>query len=242
MRLKILCCEVFFRELCHLVAVTPHRCDVEFLPKGLHDLGTEKMLARMQERVDAVPAGTYDAIVLVYGLCNNGVAGLAARHTPLVIPKAHDCITLFMGNRAQYREYFNAHPGTYYRTTGWLERGDGSGAGEETISQKLGLFMQYEELVRKYGEENAQYIREVMGDGLTNYDRLTFIRMGLDGEDAFRDQTRKEAAERGWAFDEVPGDLGLLRRLVNGAWDADFVTVAPGQRLRPTHDDDVLGV
>ena len=58
---------------------------------------------------------------------------------PLVIPRAHDCIALFMGSRQRYREYFDAHPGTYYRTSGWIERDDATSAGEETVSQRLGL-------------------------------------------------------------------------------------------------------
>ena len=240
MRLKILSCEVFHREVCHLMSVSPHTCDAEFLPKGLHDLGTDKMLPRVQERVDAVETGMYDAILLIYGLCNNGVAGLRAGHTPLVIPKAHDCITLFLGDAKRYQDVFHRHPGTYYRTTGWLERSDASGAGDETVSQKLGLAMQYDELVRQYGEENARYVMETMGDLTANYDRLAYINMGLPGEEAFRDMARAEADERGWSFEEIEGDLGLLRKLVNGDWDDRFVIVQPGMSLRATHDDGVM--
>jgi len=240
MRLKILYCEVFHREICHLMSVGRHTCDAESLPKGLHDLGAEKMAPRLQERIDAVEAARYEAVLLVYGLCNNGVAGLRAGHTPLVIPKAHDCITLFLGDRERYENAFHRHPGTYYRTTGWLERGDASGAGDETVSQKLGLAIQYDELVRQYGEDNARYVMETMGDLTANYDRLAYIRMGLAGEEAFRDMARAEAEDRGWSFEEMEGDMGLLRKLVNGDWDDDFVIVQPGQVLRATHDGEIL--
>ncbi|MFV1980286.1 MAG: DUF1638 domain-containing protein [Rhodothermia bacterium] len=33
-----------------------------------------------------------------------------------VLPRAHDCITLLMGSRTRYLEYFKAHPGTYFRS------------------------------------------------------------------------------------------------------------------------------
>jgi hypothetical protein len=240
--LKVLCCEVFFREACSLMAATPHRCDVEFVPKGLHDLGAERMTARLQELVDKGDDGKHDAIVLVYGLCNNGVVGLRARQTRLVIPRAHDCMALFLGARHRYRQEFDAHPGTYYRTSGWLEHADSAGAGEETISQKLGLFMKFEELVEKYGEDNARYIMEMMGNATVNYDRLAFIHMGLECDDAFAAMAEEEARRKGWTFARLAGDLRLLRKLLWGEWDEDFLILAPGQTIRATYDDGVIGV
>ena len=244
MNLRVLCCEVFFREVCLLAAGSPHTIDLEFLPKGLHDLGVERMVPRLQEAIDGAPDRAYDAVILVYGLCNNGIVGLKAPgRARLVVARAHDCITLFMGDRRRYQEYFNAHPGTYYRTSGWIEHADSQGAGEETISQKLGLSFQYEELAAKYGEDNAAYIMETMGDQTQNYDRLAFIRMGLECEARFVEMARREAKEKGWAFDEVQGSMDLLRKLVWGEWDADdFLVLEPGEAVVPSHDDQVVRV
>ena len=109
------------------------------MPKGLHDLGSEQMQARVQEAVDAVDTEAYDAILLGYGLCNNGLVGITAKDIPLVLPRAHDCITLFLGDRKRYSTYFIDHPGTYFKTSGWIERGK---AGDElsqlSISRKWG--------------------------------------------------------------------------------------------------------
>ena len=127
MRIKLIGCEVMFREICHLVARSGHQVDIEFLPKGLHDQKSAVMRARLQERIDAVSAADYDAIVLAYALCGNGLAGLEARAIPLVLPRAHDCIALFMGSRHRYQQYFDTHPGVYYKTSGWIERGEGPG-------------------------------------------------------------------------------------------------------------------
>jgi hypothetical protein len=240
MNIQVLCCEVFFREVCLLAANSPHTIDLAFLPKGLHDLGVERMVPRLQEQINAVTGKGYDAIVLVYGLCNNGIVGLEARDTRLVLARAHDCITLFMGDRQRYLDYFHAHPGTYYRTTGWLEHADSTGAGEETVSQRLGLAMRYEELVSKYGEDNAQYLWEILGNQTQNYDRLTYIHMGLACEDRFRDMARCEAERRGWAFVEVAGSMRLLRKAIHGEWDADFLLVEPGQRVVATHDAGII--
>ena len=117
MRLKLISCEIFYREMCAAVARSPHRIDIEFLPKGLHDIGSKKMLERLQEAVDHVE--NYDAVLLGYALCNNGLAGLTARSLPLVLPRAHDCITLFLGSKERYLEYFSDHPGVYPADTGF---------------------------------------------------------------------------------------------------------------------------
>ncbi len=240
MKFKVLACEVFTRELEQLSKDCAHQLDITYLPKGLHDLGQDKMLARMQAEVDAVPAQAFDAILLVYGLCNNGISGLKANNTKLVVPRAHDCITLFLGGRAEYKQEFDNNPGTYYRTTGWIEHESADGAGDETIQQKLGLFMAYEELVEKYGEDNAKYIQETMGSGVEHYSRLAFIQMGVDGEEPFIEQSRKEAEEKEWTFDLVKGSLTLLQRLTRGDWDDDFLIVEPGRSISPTHDDGVV--
>ena len=107
MRLKLISCEVLFREMCHACAHSPHRVDLEFLPKGLHDLGGKPMAAKIQEAVDRTEEGVYQAILLGYGLCGNGLDGLTARHTRLVLPRAHDCIALLMGSHARYQAYFD---------------------------------------------------------------------------------------------------------------------------------------
>ena len=54
MKPALLCCEVFFREVCLLAANSPHTIDVAFMPKGLHDLGVERMAPRLQEQIDAI--------------------------------------------------------------------------------------------------------------------------------------------------------------------------------------------
>ncbi len=240
MRLHIVSCEIFFREVCFLAAQSPTLCNLTFLPKGLHDLGTEKMLARVQGAIDAIPPASCDAIALAYGLCNNGLIGLQARQNQLVLPRAHDCITLFLGSRTRYRACFDERPGTYYRTSGWLERHDSEGANDETVQQKLGLFMGFAELVEKYGEENARYVQSVMGTGTQHYDNLGFIEMGIPNEGRFKEQAAREAKEKGWTFSCIPGSLELLRKLIDGNWDDDFLTIAPGETIAPTYDDAIV--
>lgn len=240
MRFKLISCEVLFREMCHACAHSPHQVDPEFLPKGLHDLGGKPMAARIQEVVDRTPEGEYQAILLGYGLCGNGLDGLCARHTPLVLPRAHDCIALLMGSGARHQAYFDDNPGTYYRSTGWLERGKGL---QQLTHNTMGFDESLEAMILKYGADNGRYLYDEMTRYRGQYKKLTFIETGLEAGGKFIDEAAAEAVERGWSFERLEGNLAWVTRLVNGDWAAaEFVVAAPGQRIAASYDAGVVKV
>lgn len=240
MRLKLIGCEVLFREMCHACAHSPHQVDVEFLPKGLHDLGGKPMAAKIQEAVDRTPEGVYQAILLGYGLCGNGLEGLTARHTRLVLPRAHDCIALLLGSHERYQAYFADNPGTFYRSTGWLERGQGL---QQLTHHTTGFDESLETLIGKYGEDNGRYLYEEMTRYRAQYRKLTFIETGLEADGKFIAEAAAEAKEKGWSFERLPGDLAWLGRLVEGEWtEAEFVVAEPGQRIAASYDNRVMKV
>jgi len=230
MRLKIIACEVFCRELYAAAACSVNQVDLTFLPKGLHDQGAETMRLKIQELIDQC-GKQWEAVALGYGLCGNGLAGLTARSIPLVVARAHDCITFFMGSRRRYLDYFRTHPGVYFMTTGWVER-------SEPDDRQLSL--NYNELLRHYGEEQARYLEREL---TRHYRQFTFIEMGVEPDDRFEQQVRRQAAERGWDFEKIQGDMGLIRRLVNGPWEEpDFLVAPPGSRIVPTYDENIIGL
>ena len=238
MRLKLIGCEVLLREFCDACAHSPHQVDPAFLAKGLHDLGGRRMMEKVQDAVDCTAEGVYDAILLGYGLCGNGIQGLTARHTRLVLPRAHDCISLLMGSRARYQTYFENNPGTFYRSTGWLERGKSL---QQLTHNTVGFDESREALIQKYGEDNGRYLYEEMTRYQSQYRKLAFIETGLEGKGNFAAEANAEAAEHGWAFEKLPGDLAWLRRLVNGEWLADeFVIAEPGERFAASYDSTVV--
>jgi len=241
-RLKLVACEIMYRELSAAVARSINQVDIEFMPKGLHDMGQPAMSARLKETLGDIDESRYDAVLLGYGLCNNGLVGLAARSVPLVVPRAHDCITLFLGSKERYLEYFFSHPGVYFRTTGWLERGEGiEQASPESIQHQAGMTQSFDELVAKYGEDNAKYLYEQMGDMLRNYRGLTFIEMGVEPDDRFERSSRDEAERRKWKYEKLVGDMTLLQSLVDGPWDDErFLVVQPGYRIASSFDDQII--
>jgi hypothetical protein len=200
------------------------------------------MVARLQEAVDRASDGDAQTILLAYGLCNNGLVGLKARSIPIVVPRAHDCIALFLGSRQRYGEYFDSHPGVYFLTSGWIERGSATGELEQqSIGQQSGMTMSYEELVSKYGEDNARFLYDQLCNVTRHYSQFTFIEMGVEPPGVFERHAREEAERRGWKFERIPGDMSLLQRLVDGPWDEkDFLVIEPGCRVKATYGDDVI--
>ena len=243
MKYKLFVCEILFREFCSLAAASPNIIDLEFLPKGLHDIGRTGMSSRLAERIATVDESQYDAILLGYALCSGGVVGLSTKTIPLVVPRAHDCVTLFLGDRKRYEEYFFANPGTYFKTTGWIERGENLTQDlPEPLAEKLGLNMSMQKMIEKYGEENAKFLRDQMTK-MQFYTKFAFIETGVEPNDSFERQTRELAVERRFKFEKLIGDLSLLRRLLDGPWDADdFLIVPPGRHIEFCYNGDIMRV
>lgn len=237
MRLLLIGCGVLLRELSDAIVHSPHLIDANYLPTGLHDTGTKPMRQAIQEAIDAAEGKGYEAIVLGYALCGTGIAGIRARKIPVVVPRAHDCIALLMGSRDKYKTYFNANPGTYFRSIGWVEREDEL---QEQVAG-IGLDADLESFVAKYGEDAGRYLYEQMSGYKSSYTRLTFIRTGLEVDDSFRQRAMAEAAEKKWTFDEFEGSPDLFRRLLGGNWNEDFLILEPGQQIVSSNDDWILG-
>jgi hypothetical protein len=243
MRLKAIICEVFTREFEEILSRCAHRVDLEIVTMGLHDLGAS-MRPNLQERIDAADDSGYDAIVLGYALCGRGTEGLHAGKTPLVLPRAHDCIGVLMGSRQTYQAYFENHPGVYYRSRGWIEfqkPGQRLQPALTTERDKLGERRTLKELIQQYGEDNGKFLFEQFNSYRRKYSGLTYISTGLSGEETSREKAREEAKSEGWIFEEVSGSRRLLEKLVNGDWSPEeFLIVPPGATVHATFTDGIV--
>jgi hypothetical protein len=219
-------------ELNALLPECKNTIDITFVDKGLHSVGQAKMPVELQKAIDAIDTTGYDALLLGYGLCNNGICGLHA-DIPIVAPRAHDCVTFFMGSKEKYRDYFNSHKGSFFMSAGsdWKELLD-NGFDKEKLRA---------EYVEKYGEEDADYLVETLGDPLREYRRLTFVNTGAGDIEGALAKAKEIAASRAWEFDEFPGSSDLLRRFLDGDWDsADFLVTPPGSVIQRSFSDDEI--
>jgi len=206
----IIACQVITEELLPLLqpGVTCQTLDF-----GLHT-NPAALRKALQEAIDSA-ASEIDTIILGYGLCSRAVEGLSSPSCTLVIPKMDDCIGIFLGSHAAYRQQVYGEPGTYYLTKGWIEA-----AGNE--------FCEYDTLVKRYGQARAE---RVLGLMLKHYTRLCYINTGQYNVDEYLNYSREAANRFGLRFEEIKGDNTILKKAVSGLWDDDFVLISPGETV-----------
>ena len=194
--------------------------EVTYLDYGLHRVPSKMTLA-LQELLDGLEEPSL--VVLGYGLCGNGLKGLQSGKHTLLVPRTDDCIALLLGSRRAYIREFQAVPGTYYLSKGWLESG----------SHPLKEYLEY---VPKYGEKQAMWI---MDQQYQHYERLVMVAHTQADLDAYREQAMEVArfCERwGMRYEEVLGSEAYVQRLVETAADlnkadGDFLVIPPGEQI-----------
>ncbi|MGA2172798.1 MAG: DUF1638 domain-containing protein [Sedimentisphaerales bacterium] len=225
MRLQFIVCRVMQKEAYYCAARSANIVDVVVMRQGLHN-EPEKLRKEVQNALDVTSDNQgrpYDASLLGYGLCSNGILGLTAR-IPIVAPRGHDCITLLLGSKDRYKKYFDSHRGTYWFSPGWIETDNQPG--KERFEKTL------KEYVAKFGEDNAKYLVETEQSWMKEYKWATYIDWGFANAGQEKQFTKKAAEYLGWKYDEVKGDSGLMQRLVDGKWsEEEFLIVQPGQKI-----------
>jgi len=240
MRLCCITCESLARPVYHFSASSPHIIDIELVEIGLHNT-PDKLRSTLQEKIDAVDPQKYQAILLGYALCGRATHQLQATNLPLIIPKAHDCITIFLGSRERYEREFSETPGTYWYEQDYVERGNLSDAG-----LALGVPLDgtkeniYQEYVQKYGKDNAEYLMEIMGAWQQHYQRAVWIDTAMTRATDAQQKAESQAVQRKWIFEHLSGDLDLVRKLLYGEWDDDFLKVEPGKTIELSNDDNII--
>ena len=228
MRYKLVTCKVMQREAYLCASGSKNIIDIVLMPQGLHDT-PDILRSEVQRQLDTTTDASgkpYDAILLGYCLCSNGITDLHS-DIPVVVTRGHDCMTLLLGSRHKYQDYFDTHKGIYWYSIGWIEQCNAPMPGKERFET---ILAQYTE---KYGEDNAQYLMEMEQGWIKEYQRAVFIDWGLPGSDKAKAYTRECAAYLGWEYDEIKGSDELMKRLIEGDWDnEDFLVVQPGQTIR----------
>lgn len=250
MRLKLIACKIITRETAYLIANSNNNIDVTYLRKMFHN-EPDKLRKAVQEEIDLVESGNdphtndnlesddeFDAILIGYGLCSNGIQGLKSSKYPLVIPRAHDCITFFLGSKERYKDYFAAHAGTYWYTQSWLEN-------SATMSEKYFNKLRKKYVDKGFDEDAIEYLMDFETSWIKEYNNAAFISVPevvpKSGDEYYKDMVKKSAALFGWGYEEITGDISLLKDFVEGNWHEDaFIIIPPGQMAEPSHDENII--
>jgi hypothetical protein len=245
MRLKLIACDVLTRLICHCVARTPHVIDMEFTKKGDHN-EPEYLREVIQQKIDSCENSgiEYDAIVLGYGLCGNSILNLITRKVSMVVPRAHDCCTLFLGSKDKFKKYFGNNPSLGFTSIGYTERGDSYTREASKVGKNKGLNETYQEYVKKYGEDNARYIWETLHPKEKPWEKDNrymcieipeFSHLGFSGQCKLKAQTENKI------FVELDGSIELIEKLIFAEWsEKDFLIVKPNQRIKAIYDMDEI--
>jgi len=216
---KIIACAVVVEELRSRL---PSGIECETLDFGLHR-SPELLRGKLQETIDR--SADYPVIVLAYALCGMAVNGLRSKTSTLVIPKADDCIAVFLGSRKAYLKQQADFPGTLFLSKGWIE-----GRIDDT-SPKVAIFRS---LVARWGEEKAARMLAVYENRqpLRHYRRLSFITTSNESNlDEYKRIARGRAAELGLEYSEIKGSTAFMDKIAAGVWDEEFVVAEPGRSV-----------
>ena len=221
----LLACDVFTTEIAKLRDETAATIGpVVWLEMGLHDHPDELRAAIQSALATLEEEPATETILLAYGLCGNGLLGVRAGRCQLVLPRAHDCISVFLGSPAAHEAVLKAEPGTYFYSPGWIRGRRVPGPDREAYLRAC--------YAPRYPDDP-----EVVDD-LIEADREIFAQHGCA---AYVDLTNDSDAESycqdcarhlGWKYRRLPGDPTLLRDLLTGPWDAArFLVVPPGHAV-----------
>jgi len=225
-RIHVVACGVLAIDIRNLAEQMGLGITLELNEGGLHENPGE-LRRRLQASIDRASAsGQCDRIAVGYGICGRGTVGIHARNVPLVIPKAHDCIALFLGSDAAYRQEFSRFPGTFYISAGWFEEK----IQPKSVRKQDGeqpRDVDFQRLADKYGGENARAIVDFLNSWQRNYQRAAFVDTGAPHAEKYSSYAKAMAEEFGWRYEALPGNLLLLQKMLTAMATTPEVLVVP---------------
>ncbi len=212
MKQILIACGMLEDEINALYRELDCKIPVIWVERGFHN-SPGSLKEKLQELIDQNQ--DCDEILLSFGLCGNGTEGLLSRKTTLVMPKFDDCIQMLLcdGNRS-CRSF--TEPGSIYLTRGW------------TLDSEA-ILSQYETYIETYGEESAEAILEMM---YGHYEAVTVIDTGYSELSSVMEYAEKAAELLELSTRTVKGFVCILRQLLTGCWEENFIVKKPGEPVK----------
>jgi N-methylhydantoinase A/oxoprolinase/acetone carboxylase beta subunit len=210
----VVSCAVLAVDLKHSAKRMGQDIDYKFLEAGLHN-NPILLKEKLQAAIDEIStSGLCSRIIIGYGICGKGTIGIQSRNIPMSIPKVHDCIALFLGGDAAYKDQFKRYPGTYYLSAGWCEekteplfqRKQWTNFGETKLN--------FTELVDKYGKDAAKQTFDFLNSWQKNYQRAAFIETGAKKSPKYEKYALEMAKEYHWKYDKIKGNQDLIEKMI----------------------------
>jgi hypothetical protein len=230
----IVSCEVFRHEIELITSEMENPPVTYFMEMGLHD-NPKKLRENIQEFIRKQEANRQDdfTILLAYGLCGQGMAGITCTKATLVLPKVHDCIPLLLGKKQKGSGASSLTGQTYWKSPGWVDNAE-----NELLNNKDSRFKEY---VEKYGEDNAHFLMQEQLSWVQHYKTVKMIKwpqIEKMEERAgktpgfFEEEARHFASAAGLPYSHCIGSDNYLRALLTGDHDEErFLKIPPGSSV-----------
>ena len=226
----LIACRVFEDEIALHGGSAPQILETRYLEIGLHD-HPDSLRKAVQAEIDSFD-GRDDiaAVVLAYALCGRGTAGLRAGRHRLVIPRGHDCMTVFMGSKEKFACQQAACPDSYYYTPGWMKANRCPDPG-----RLESLRAEYSE---KFEPDDVEFLIESTKANWAQHGRAVYLDLGTPNSDEKAAEAEAAANALGWKYERISGDPSLLNDLLSGRWDSErFQIIEPGAMLDHSTDE-----
>lgn len=212
----LIACSMMEDEVNNALHTYSGSLNVIWMDRGHHKY-PDTLREKLQEQIDQLQ--DQDELLLAYGLCGNGTTGLVSPNTRLIIPRFDDCINMLLctGKRTS-RGLTKAD--TLYITNGWANDDDEA------------VLMQYEKLIEQYDEEMALVVMETMFE---HYNYVSALDTGCYDVTALMDYLEKVHDLLDLEITTTPGNNHLLKQLLSGEYDDNFIVLSPGEVLTADH-------
>ncbi len=230
-KIYAIACAVLAIDMKHIAKKLGLDIEYKFLEAGLHS-NPKLLKEKLQAAIDEISAtGLCDRIIIGYGICGKGTIGIQSSCVPLVIPKVHDCVAMFLGGDQAYKREFKKYPGTYYLSAGWCEEKT------EPISQRKqwAYFgeekLNFNDLVEKHGKDAAQQTFDFLNSWQKNYQRAAFIETGAKSSPKYEKLALEMANEYKWKYDKIKGNGALIEKMITAFHTTPDILFVPPENV-----------
>lgn len=181
---------------------------VVYLQRGLHR-NPSVLRNLLQQEIDRHQ--DVDIILLTYGLCGRGTEGIVSWNTELVMPRFHDCIHQLLENHVDKN--------SLYATRAWTIDKESIGGQCSTV-------------LAAYGRERGMEVLDTIYGG---YEKITLIDTQSYDIKKTKDGLKRPAELLNKKLAVEPSACNIIRKLLSGKWDCNFVHLEKGERVTERH-------
>lgn len=221
----LLACDVFSEEVSSIAGGSSPWRAVEWLEMGLHDHPDRLREAIQGKLLELESLAGVERIVLLYGLCGNGLLGIRAGQVALVVPRADDCVAILLGRNERRAALLRQRPSLYFYSPGWIR-------GKRVPGPDREATLREHYATRFAGDpEMIDELVEADRDAFRHHTTAAYV--DITGNKAAETYCANCARHLGWDFERLSGDSTWLRDLLTGEHSDPhrFLTVLPGQSI-----------